>query len=151
MPDIDPADAARQIIDANQYMVLATADAEGVPWISPVWFAHDVYREFLWISRPHRRHSQNLAVRPAVAITIFDSTQQIGTGHCVTMSATARMLDGPALRHAVGIVSRRSTERGGGMFTVDSFGENASLRLYAASAVEQFVVLGNDERVPIEL
>ena len=30
---------ARAIIDANSYMVLGTADASGLPWASPVWFA----------------------------------------------------------------------------------------------------------------
>jgi uncharacterized protein YhbP (UPF0306 family) len=149
--DRDAAAVAREIIDANQYMVLATADREGVPWISPVWFAHDGYRQLLWISRPGRRHSRNIEVRPVVAISIFDSTQPIGTGHGVTMSAAATVLDGEALVRATEIVSRRSMERGGGMFTVGSFKDDASLRLYRATAVEQFVVLGNDERVPVEL
>jgi hypothetical protein len=37
------------------------------------------------------------------------------------------------------------------MFTVDAFAGDASLRLYRAIAVEQFVVLGDDNRRPIEL
>jgi hypothetical protein len=31
-----PAAIARAIIDANLYMVLATADQAGRPWVSPV-------------------------------------------------------------------------------------------------------------------
>ena len=76
MPQTDPEATARQIIDAAKYMVLATADAGGQPWISPVWFAHADYRELFWISRPERRHSANIAVRLEVAISIFDSTQR---------------------------------------------------------------------------
>ena len=30
-----------EIIDAARYMVLATADEDGLPWASPVWFAPD--------------------------------------------------------------------------------------------------------------
>ena len=33
--------SARRIIDANSYMTLATADADGRPWATPVWFAPD--------------------------------------------------------------------------------------------------------------
>jgi nitroimidazol reductase NimA-like FMN-containing flavoprotein (pyridoxamine 5'-phosphate oxidase superfamily) len=53
----------RELISANRYMVLATADATGRPWISPVWFAPDD-GGFLWVSRPDSRHSRNLAERP---------------------------------------------------------------------------------------
>jgi predicted pyridoxine 5'-phosphate oxidase superfamily flavin-nucleotide-binding protein len=35
-------DIARTILDAGIYVVLATADADGVPWASPVWFAQPV-------------------------------------------------------------------------------------------------------------
>jgi hypothetical protein len=58
----------RAIIDAHQYMTLATADAHGTPWASPVWCATDDYREFFWVSSPAARHSHNLAAweRPDV-------------------------------------------------------------------------------------
>ena len=46
-PETDLAALAREIIDSNQYMTLATADADGRPWASPVWFAHERYTEFV--------------------------------------------------------------------------------------------------------
>jgi uncharacterized protein YhbP (UPF0306 family) len=147
----DPGAVARKIIDATRYMVIATTNDDGSPWISPVWFAHDGYHDFLWLSRPGRRHSLNIAARGAVAITIFDSTQRIGNGFGVTMSAEAAALDGEDLRAATEIVSRRSVEHGGGMFGADDFAPGGTLRLYRAVATEQFVILGNDERVPIAL
>ena len=60
----NPVEMGRAIIDGHWYMTLATADASGKPWASPVWFAHDGYHESLWISKPAARHSVNLAVRP---------------------------------------------------------------------------------------
>ena len=54
-------------------MTLATADAEGHPWASPVWFAPDGYRELLWVSAPGARHSLNIATRREVSVVIFDS------------------------------------------------------------------------------
>ena len=45
-------EVATAIVDANAYMTIVSADAAGRPWATPVWFAHDRYREFLWVSRP---------------------------------------------------------------------------------------------------
>ena len=41
---------ARAIIDSNRYMALGTADASGLPWVSPVWYAPAEYRESFWVS-----------------------------------------------------------------------------------------------------
>ena len=63
---------ARRLIGANLYMTLATADAEGRPWASPVYYAPAAgYRELLWVSEPTQRHSRNLASRSERAIMIF--------------------------------------------------------------------------------
>src|SRR3712207_273838 len=90
----DTAAIARAIIDGNRYMVLGTADADGIPWASPVWFATEDRREFLWVSAPAARHSRNLAVRPELGIVIFDSTVAPNAGQAVYMSATATELRG---------------------------------------------------------
>ena len=66
---------AHAIIDANAYMTLGTADAGGLPWVTPVWFAPEGDRRFYWVSDPDARHSRNLADRPQLSIAIFDSTR----------------------------------------------------------------------------
>ena len=48
---------ARTAIDGIRYMSLATADAAGVPWVSPVFFTPDGYRRYLWVSSPDALHS----------------------------------------------------------------------------------------------
>ena len=71
-------DAVRKHLDliaANRYMTLATADAAGRPWVSPVWFAPDD-DGFLWISRPESRHSRNLSERPELALVILAHTHR---------------------------------------------------------------------------
>ena len=30
---------ARRVVDSNQFITIGTADEEGVPWVSPVWYA----------------------------------------------------------------------------------------------------------------
>src|SRR4051812_48632193 len=85
----DNAAKARAIIDANRYMTLGTADAKGLPWVSPVWYATVDHRHFYWVSDPDARHSRNLASRPQLAIVIFDSTVVPGDAAPVYMSAVA--------------------------------------------------------------
>ena len=48
----DPRTMFETVVRANQYMVLATADESGLPWVSPVWFATDNFISFLWLSSP---------------------------------------------------------------------------------------------------
>src|SRR5205823_11986345 len=76
----------RDIVEASRYLVLATADAAGRPWSSPVYFAHIGFTEFFWVSSPDVTHSRNIAVRPEVGIVSFDSQAAIGTGQGVYMS-----------------------------------------------------------------
>jgi general stress protein 26 len=87
------AQTARDIIEASRYLVLATADAAGRPWSSPVYFAHIGFTEFYWVSSPGATHSRNIAVRPEVGIAVFDSHADIGTGQGVYMSAAATLLE----------------------------------------------------------
>jgi hypothetical protein len=37
--DEDPEAIAKLFIDSNLYMTLGTADADGRPWVSPVYYA----------------------------------------------------------------------------------------------------------------
>lgn len=126
-----------EIIDAGRYMVLATADEQGVPWASPVWYAPDGHQSFLWVSREDTRHSRNLAVRPQLSIVIFDSTSPIGTGEGVYMDAVAGQLTVSA--DAIEVYSRRSVAHGGSEWTVADVSPPADLRLYRANAVEQWI------------
>ena len=109
----DHVATARTIIDANLYMVLATADQAGRPWASPVYYAPAAYREFLWVSRPEAKHSRNLSARSEVSIVIFDSSVPIGTGGGVYMSAVAQELAADEQAEGIAIFSRRSLAHGG--------------------------------------
>ena len=139
------------IVDANLYMVLGTADAEGRPWATPVYFAHSGYREFLWVSEPGARHSSNIEARGEVSIVIFDSTVPISTGNGVYMSATAGELGEDERAQALDVYTRRSLSHGGREWTADEVVAPARLRLYRATAVEQYVLDENDERLQVTL
>jgi Pyridoxamine 5'-phosphate oxidase len=143
---------ARAIVDGNSYMTLGTADADGLPWASPVWYAPASYREFFWVSKPGARHSQNITVRPEVGIVIYDSTVPISAGKAVYLAARAEQVSAEdEIERGMSIFSRRSLERGGRGWTPDDVGPNARLRLYRAVASEQFVLSPEDERMPFSL
>lgn len=147
----DHAAVARQLIESVQYMTLATSDEAGVPWASPVWFAHDEYARFLWVSKPDARHSKNLATRPEAGIAIFDSTVPMGTGQAVYVETTVERLEGEDEQGGIDAFSARSEASGGPAWSVDDIRPPAPLRLYRATATATYVLGANDERVPISL
>jgi len=147
----DPAETARAIIDANLYMVLGTVDDRGRPWMSPVYYAPQRYRDFYWVSRPDALHSRNLAARPHVSIVIFDSSVPIGTGQGVYMTAVAAELTGTERVEPVRAFSRRSLEHGGAEWTVADVEPPAELRLYRASATAHYTLGGDDRRVEVDI
>lgn len=147
----DLAAVARKILDSNRYMTLATADGDGRPWASPVWYAHEDYTDFLWVSRPEARHSRNLASRPELAIVIFDSTVPTGGAQAVYLEAMAEELGGAEHEGGIAIYSRRSEAHGAGEWRAADVIAPAPHRLYRARASELFVLEANDRRIPIQL
>ena len=93
-------------------MTLATADADGAPWASPVWFAHEQYETFLWMSQPGACHSRNIAVRREIAIVIFDSTVSPHQRNAVYVEATAAIVPDAELADAVAVYAARSVAPG---------------------------------------
>jgi nitroimidazol reductase NimA-like FMN-containing flavoprotein (pyridoxamine 5'-phosphate oxidase superfamily) len=141
----DLAATAREIVDGSMYMVLGTADADGRPWVSPVYFAAREYSDFYWVSLPDAQHSRNLAGRPEVSIVVFDSGVPIGTGQGVYMSARAEELAGEELERGVEVFARRSEEHGGRPWSADDVTPPAPHRLYRAS-VDQHWMLDKEAR-----
>jgi pyridoxine/pyridoxamine 5'-phosphate oxidase len=144
----------RDIIEASRYLVLATADAAGRPWSSPVYFAHIGVTEFFWVSSPDVTHSRNIAARPQVGIVVFDSQAEIGTGQGVYMSGIARLLDPGETAEGVEAFSRRSVAHGGGRWTSEDVRPGTGLRLYQAT-VDAHSILAKDgqpdHRIPVPL
>lgn len=149
--DQDPATGGRAIIDANSYMVLATADADGRPWASPVWFAPDGYTEFLWVSEPGARHSANLTARPELGIVVFDSHVEPGQGKAVYMEATAATVPEAEIDDAIATFSRHSEASSLSPWARGDVEGEAKHRLYRARASQQFVLNERDERIPVDL
>ena len=134
MNDLDAH--ARALIDANLYLTLGTADAEGTPWVSPVYFATADYADFYWVSARDAAHSRNIAQRPQVSMAIFDS--QVPTYHGRDLDRGIEIYPGPATRDATGV-------------TLDDVTPPSTYRLYRATATEAFVLCPREPRQPCPL
>ena len=141
---------ARAIVDAGRYLTLATADADGVPWATPVWYAHREHREFVWVSQPDARHSRNLAVRPQVAIVIFDSTVAPAEAEAAYFEAVAEELTGRERDAALAVFSSASEAQRLPAWTLADVEPPAAHRLYRAVAERCFVLGASDQRVEVE-
>jgi hypothetical protein len=137
-------DAARALIAANRFMTLATADADGVPWASPVWFAPDGERDFLWVSDPAARHSRNLAERPELALVIFDSRAAPSEASGLYLSAVGAETDA-----GIEVFSAHSVAQGLPAFTRADVTGAAPLRLYRAQGRERWLLGPRSRRVAL--
>lgn len=139
---------ARSIIESNRFMTLATADEHGTPWASPVWYAPEADHELFWVSKPGARHSQNLAVRPQLAIVIFDS-HEAGGWNALYMTAVAGQV--ADVDRGMEIFNRRGEAQGFRAWARDEVLPPARHRLYRATVSEHFVLDSRDERHPVTL
>jgi hypothetical protein len=149
MTNGETAATARRLLDTNRYMTLATADASGRPWISPVWFAPAGEDELLWVSSPGRRHSENIAVRPQIAIVIFDSTVRVGEAEALYLEAVAGQVPEAEIEPAIARFSEHAQAGGAGIWTAANVVEPARLRLYRARITERSVLGPHDDRLPV--
>jgi hypothetical protein len=81
-----------QLFDTTQYMILAVTLDDATPWAVPVKIqAHEGCKTLEWDSRLDTVHSQAVAARPQMAITVFQKheTGQVG----LYMKGTGELLE----------------------------------------------------------
>lgn len=149
---------AKRIIDGNRYMAIATVDDGGRPWVTPVYFGPDGYRDMYWISSPEAKHSLNIAANPDVSIVVFDSQVPIGGAEAVYMQAHAEELPEPTEEQCV--AAFRPRFEGVKSLQPEELSGPAKLRLYRARVTQHWVLIrgsdpiwgrGIDSRLPVEL
>ena len=131
---------ALDILAATSFVVVATADAAGHPWATPVWFASEGVDRLYWVSWPGSRHSQLLEQRPEVALTVFDSTVVPNQGTAFYATAVARQCRPAEIDRGLAVLNRRATTQGIGAFTPERTTGASRLRLYVAEVVDAWVL-----------
>jgi nitroimidazol reductase NimA-like FMN-containing flavoprotein (pyridoxamine 5'-phosphate oxidase superfamily) len=121
------------VLRRTAYMTLATANGDGLPWASPVWFAVGDNRALYWVSRPTSVHSQNIAARADVSVVVFDTNARVGEAQAVYARAQATQVpDGEGIE----VFSRASVDAGIGPWAVANVTAPAEVRLYRADVTE---------------
>jgi Pyridoxamine 5'-phosphate oxidase len=134
-----------RLLEGNTYCVLATADAEGNPWATPVYFSPRDDRELFWVSSPDARHSRNIAVRSNVAVTVFDSGVPIGGAEALYLEARAALVDPRSHADALPVLNRRLPARQA--LTQDDLSPAGPMAVYRADVSRHFVLIrGGDPR-----
>lgn len=77
----------------EQHMMQVATSIDGQPWCCTVYYVHDDQRNLYWASLPSRRHSQDIAANPNVAIAIpikhVKGEKVVG----IQIEGTAKMLE----------------------------------------------------------
>jgi nitroimidazol reductase NimA-like FMN-containing flavoprotein (pyridoxamine 5'-phosphate oxidase superfamily) len=130
---MEPIDIAHRVIDDNHFMVLGTAQPDGTPRVSPVFYNHADYRDFYWISSPDAQHSHNVGAQPLVEIVIFNSQVDPGPDTAaVYVGATAAQVPDAELPAAV-TAAFSSVRKGVRRYGPEELSGDAELRLYRAT------------------
>ncbi len=150
--EAEEAQAAREIVDRNLYLVLATADLSGQPWAIAGLLRALATTGSTSGSRTRMRSTRvNLRDRREVGIVIFDSTVPINTGRGVYMSGVAHELPAHETAEGIEIFSRRSVGHGGGALSEEDVTPPSRHRLYQATAEALYVLDEHDHRVEVNL
>lgn len=135
---------AQAIVDANTYLVLSTADGQGRPWTTPVFFAAQGVREFFWVSDVDARHTRNLLARPRISLVVFDSTATPGEARALYAAGTAAEVSPDDLEQCLRIYPGRPRP-GIRSFSVSELTEPATWRLYRAVTTDVWVLCPRGE------
>jgi len=136
-------DTVPRLLAEHRYLVLGTADAAGTPWATPVFYAPDGEHRVVWVSSPDSRHSRNIATRPTVAVTIFDTHAPIGQAEAIYLEATA----GPAEAWSDAVALLNARLPAAQRLEPHDLGPEGPLRAYQARVTQHYVLIrGGDPR-----
>ena len=141
---------ARALVDANLYVTLGTADADGSPWVSPVYFATADYADYYWVSAEDAAHSRNIEARPRVSMVIFDSQVPTYHGRAVYLSATAAVVAGDDVERGLAVYPGAASRGASRVETADVTAPSR-YRLYRATVTDAFVLCPREPRQPCAL
>ncbi len=89
----DLNELARQIIESNEYLALATVDDEKGVWVCILCYAYDQRFNFYFASMNSSKHSRNISKNNTVSFAIYDSQQGWGTGVGLQIEGVVEMVD----------------------------------------------------------
>jgi len=93
MLDTEYKQILNEVLAENKYFCLATSDANGTPWSSPLLYIKDEDYNFYFLSHSGSRHCQNIKENNQVAFSIFDSKQNPGIAFGIQAYGKANIVE----------------------------------------------------------
>ncbi|MBD1919264.1 MULTISPECIES: pyridoxamine 5'-phosphate oxidase family protein [Cyanophyceae] len=102
---------ARQILESTIYGALSTSSADGMPWVSPLFFTYDSDWNLYWSSAMVAQHSQNLyANQGRAAIAIYSTDREEGQGQGLYLSGTAAEVETEDVEQVISLLLKRAAK-----------------------------------------
>jgi nitroimidazol reductase NimA-like FMN-containing flavoprotein (pyridoxamine 5'-phosphate oxidase superfamily) len=134
---MDDKARVRHILDAHEHLVLATADEQGRPWVTPASYTPDQDRCLYWMSDKDARHSSNIRNRSGVAIVIYATGKD---SDALYIEAEARELSGTEeINNAIKIIDTRPHPEKFRIGSVDDVSGDGAWRIYKAVPKAMYV------------
>lgn len=125
------------LLENSKTMVIATADENGKPWISPVFFSYDDSHSLYWVSDKGARHSENVRNRPEIGVVIYGKVPPEEYPDAVYFDAVALELESEEdIRHGITALAKREQAE---KFVIKSIADvtgPSCWRIYRATAKE---------------
>jgi hypothetical protein len=107
--NLDAIARARQMIEGTIYCSLSTCSPEGLPWVSPVFFAYSSSWQIYWASAIAAHHSQNLRANGGrAAIAIYSTQPDQGKGQGLYLTGTAAEVEPEDVALVIPLLTGRS-------------------------------------------
>lgn len=130
---MNSSEIANYIIRNNNLMTVATANAEGKPWVSPLSYTVDDNQNLYWVSHKDALHSENIRNRPEIAIVIVGINPQDkrdGVYLDATASELTNTTEVPAI---IALINNREKDSKYTIESVEDVTGNSAWRIYKAT------------------
>ncbi|WP_461534908.1 pyridoxamine 5'-phosphate oxidase family protein [Spongorhabdus nitratireducens] len=97
-----------ELLETNHYCVLATANSEGEPWNTPLFYAFDHNWQLYWISSTDCHHSRLLAENPKASAVIYEPPGVSHETSALYLSGTAAICEGAEIEQALEFYLQRT-------------------------------------------
>lgn len=84
---------AKNIIESNNFLSIATSNLQGENWIAPVYYCNDDKYNLYFVSSMDSIHVKHILINKEVSVSIFDSLQLEGQANGIQIKGKSKKLN----------------------------------------------------------
>jgi nitroimidazol reductase NimA-like FMN-containing flavoprotein (pyridoxamine 5'-phosphate oxidase superfamily) len=113
-------------------MIIATADAHGAPWASPVFYVPAENYDLYWTSEKTSRHSENIRSTGAAAIVIYEAERGKPVDAVYISAESTELADPEDVKRGIEVMARKPQPDKWLIESVDDVTGDGPWRIYRA-------------------